>query len=144
MRNGYQNYLDQEVLTANPLRLVELLYRGALDAIGSARRYLKAGDIRARSRAVTKAMEIVTELARSLDPKASPELVTNLADLYRYTLTLLIEANQKQSDPPLAEAERLLSTLAEAWKNCADASNKPAREEAKETSDEYQPVSCAY
>jgi len=143
MRNGYKNYLDQEVMTANPLRLVELLYRGALDSIGSARRYLKAGDIRSRSRSITQAMEIVTELARSLDPKAGPELVTNLADLYRYTLTLLIDANSKQTDSPLAEAERLLGTLAEAWKNCA-AANQPVAEEANESSEEYQPVSCAY
>jgi flagellar secretion chaperone FliS len=144
MRNGYKNYLDQEVLTANPLGLVELLYRGALDAIGSARRYLKAGDIRARSRAITKAMEIVTELARSLNPTAGPELVTSLADLYRYTLTLLIEANTKQADAPLAEAERLLGTLAEAWKNCSVEVNSRLSKESQETSEEYQPVSCAY
>ena len=54
--NGYQNYFDDEVLTANPLQLVQLLYRGALDSIVSARRYLRVGDIRARSRAISRAM----------------------------------------------------------------------------------------
>ncbi len=36
-------------------------------------------------------------------------------------MRLLIEANTKQSEAPLAEAESLLSTLAEAWMACTPA-----------------------
>lgn len=143
MSKGYQNYFDQEVLTANPLRLVELLYRGALDSIAFARRYLKSGDIRARSRAISQAMEIVTELSLSLNQEAGGDLSRNLAELYGYTVMLLIEANSRQSDPPLAEAERLLSTLAEAWEKCAQAANRPPNA-PPELREECQPVSCAY
>jgi flagellar protein FliS len=116
--NRYQNYNEEEILTAGPIRLIQLLYRGALDSIISARRYLKLGDIRARSRAISKAMTIITELSLSLDHTAGGDLSKNLAELYAYTQTLLIQANVKQSDPPLAEAERLLSTLLEAWQEC--------------------------
>ena len=45
----------------------------------------------------------------------------NLAELYSYVEMLLIRANSEQCDPPLAEAERLLGTLEEAWKICAQA-----------------------
>ncbi len=108
MSNQYKNYFDEEVLTASPLKSVHLLYRGALDSVASARRHLKLRDIRARSRAIGKAMGIVTELSLSLNLQAGGELSRNLAELYGYIESLLIKANREQCDPPLAEAERLL------------------------------------
>src|SRR5258706_11268048 len=115
----YQSYLEAEVMAANPLQLVRLLYRGALDFITAARRHLRLGEIRARSGAISKTMAIVAELARSLDAERSGELSRSLAQIYGYVQSLLMEANLHQSDPPLAEAEKLLSTLLEAWGNCA-------------------------
>jgi len=143
---GYQNYFEEEVLAASPLRLIELLYRGALDSIASARRYLKLGDIRARSSAINKAMEILTELTLSLNPEAAGELSGNLSDLYGYVQKLLIEANVKQADAPLAESERLLSTLLDAWVSCAGAGTPPEdrRNAPSPPRPEYQPLSCAY
>jgi flagellar secretion chaperone FliS len=120
MRNhGYQNYLDQEVLSASPLRLIQLLYGGALESIAAARRSLRQRDIRARTRAINKAIGILNELSRALNYEADRQLSRNLAGLYGYIVRLLIEANLKQMEAPLAEAEGLLSTLAEAWKACA-------------------------
>ncbi len=95
-----------------------MLYAAALDSVASARRCVRAGDIRARSRAITKAMRIVTELSRCLNREAGGELSQNLANVYGYVLRLLIEGNVKQSEKPLAEAEGLLSTLADAWAVC--------------------------
>src|SRR5579862_6930651 len=139
--NRYQNYNEEEILTAGPMRLIQLLYRGALDSIISARRYLKLGDIRARSRAISKAMTIITELALSLDHNAGGDLSKNLAELYAYTQTLLIQANVKQSDPPLAEAERLLSTLLEAWQACLAREQAAAEDLAgSRPATPYQPV----
>ena len=131
------------MLAASPLGLVTLLYRGALDSIASARRYLRAGDIRARSQAISKAMEIVTELSRSLNQDAGGELGRILAELYSNTETLLIEANSRQSDPPLAEAERLLSTLAEAWENCTAAPPGTPAFLTGDIRDQYQPANCS-
>ena len=143
--NRYQNYLDDEVLTAQPVRLIQLLYRGALDSITSARRHLKLGDIRARSRAISKAMAIVTELSLSVDHTAGGDLSKNLAELYGYTQNLLIQANVKQCDPPLEEAERLLSTLLEAWEGCLPAEKRAGENgEGAGPNVSTQPVICAY
>jgi flagellar protein FliS len=116
--NGYQNYLEDQILTANSMKLVELLYRGALDSIAAARRHLRSGDIRSRSQAITKAMSIVTELSLSLDHQAGGSLSRHLEELYGYTEHLLIQANLGQCEAPLIEAERLLSTLLEGWNAC--------------------------
>lgn len=118
--NAYrQNNLESEVGTASPLKLVQLLYAGALEAVRSSRRSVRAGDIAARSRSISQANAILNELALSLDHAQSPELSLNLAELYDYVLRLLIEANASQAEPPLAEAESLLITLAGAWDDCA-------------------------
>ncbi len=136
MSNKYPTYLDEEVLNASPLKFVQLLYRAALDSIASARRYLRLGDIRARSLAISKAMRIVTELSLSLDKKAGGELSKNLTALYNYVQSLLIKANFEQYDPPLAEAERLLGTLAEAWEICAQSAPAPLQQ----TDPKHQPM----
>jgi len=96
-----------------------MLYAAALASLSSARRALRAGDIRGRSCAITKAMRIVTELSRCLNREAGGDLSQNLANVYGYVLRLLIDGNVNQSQRPLAEAEHLLSTLAEAWTRCA-------------------------
>jgi flagellar secretion chaperone FliS len=129
--NRYQDHLEDEILTANPVHLVQLLYRGALDSITSARRYLKLGDIRARSRAISKSMAIVTELSLSLNHTTGGDVSKNLAELYAYAERLLIQANREQSDPPLAEAERLLSPLLEAWETCIVADKQAKVNEAR-------------
>jgi flagellar protein FliS len=118
-RNGYEVYLQNEVLSASPLRLIQIMYSAALDSIAAARRSLRAGDIFARSRAITKAMRIVRELSRCLNTEAGGELSRNLANVYAYVTRLLIESNTRQIEAPLVEAEKLLSTLAEAWTACA-------------------------
>jgi len=140
---SYQSYFEDDVLGASPLKLVQLLYRAALDSIAAARRFVRLGDIRSRSRAVSKAMAIVTELALSLNVEQGGELSRNLAQLYGYVEKLLIQANFEQREQPLEEAERLLSTLAEAWailtpEERASVSQAPVQSET------YEPVSCAY
>jgi flagellar protein FliS len=108
-------YLQAEVLSADPVKLVQLLYRGAIDAVVTARRHLAAGEIRQRSKSITKAWEILLELIRSLDHSHGGDLSKNLASLYTYMQKRLMEANSQQSDRQLQEVETLLTTLLDGW-----------------------------
>jgi len=148
--NPYHNYLENEILTADPLKLVVLLYRGALGSIADARRYLASGEIGARSQSISIAVEIIAELIRTLDYEAGGDLSNSLARLYDYTLHRLAEGNGRQSDAPLAEAERIMASLLEAWQQCTPpedfaraerASEKPT---AGETAMRDSHLSCAY
>ena len=130
-------YLENEVLAADPLKLVVILYRAALEAVGAARRHLSAGAISERSRQITRAWEMISELLRTLDPARGGEIARSLADLYGYMQTRLIEANSAQSDAPLAEVETLLTTLLEAWRSLVPPTSASAAIEH-----EYAPVSC--
>jgi flagellar protein FliS len=113
--NPYQAYVEDEILTAGPVKLVQMLYLGAMDAVADARARLAAGDIKGRSAAVTKAVGILAELSSSLDHERGGELSASLAALYDFAQRRLLAGNQKQADLPLAEAERILQTLREAW-----------------------------
>ncbi len=118
----YDRYLEAEVLSADPLKLVWLLSRGAMDAVRAAGRHLEHGDIRGRSQEISRAWGILQELAGSLDHSHGGGISERLAGLYAYMQSRLIEANVQQSGGPLEEVERLLAPLVEAWQEVRAAS----------------------
>jgi|HubBroStandDraft_5_1064220.scaffolds.fasta_scaffold140876_2 flagellar protein FliS len=108
-------YLESQVLTADPVELVCLLYRAAGDAVRSACAHLAAGRIAERSRQISKAHAILAQLSVTLDHTRGGTLSLSLAELYDYMERRLIEANLRQKREPLVEVENLLSTLLEGW-----------------------------
>jgi flagellar secretion chaperone FliS len=114
MDNPTVAYMELSITSATPLELVRMLYTAALDSVREARQFLAAGQIRERSAAISRTLEILAELNGSLDPAAG-ELAERLAALYDYMQRRLIEANFQQTDAPMAETAALLTTLAEAW-----------------------------
>ena len=134
------SYQEAQVLSASPVELVCLLCRGAIEAITKARECLVARDIAGRSRATTKALKIVVELSFSLDRQKGAELSRSLVELYDYVQRSLIDANCRQVDAPLVEAQRVMVTLLEAWENC-----EPEGRSLSSADREcpYAPVSCA-
>jgi len=116
MYNPYGSSLEAQVLAATPMELVEMLFDAAVKSVVEARRHLAEGRIPERGRAVTKTVEIMTELSRSLDHSVGGELSARLAGLYDYVARRVMEANYEQTDGGLAEAERLLRTVHEGWR----------------------------
>jgi len=115
--NPYTAHIEASVLTAEPVELVRTLYRGALDAVGDARVCIGGGDPAGRSAAVSKAVNILRELAFSLNPESEPGMARNLLELYDYMQRRLLAAHLERSEAPLVEVTGLLATLAEAWEH---------------------------
>jgi flagellar protein FliS len=128
-QHGYDTYLEGRILSADPLELVRLLYQGCSDAVSEARHRLSEGDIAGRSRAITRAYDILVELATSLDPARGGEVAQRLGLLYDYMQRRLLDANLQQADGPLAEVLGLLATLGEAWAG-VQAQSRPAAPES--------------
>lgn len=139
-QNYYRNYMESEILSADPAKLVCLLYRGGLEQVRRARQCLRSGDIAGRSRAVSKATAILNELMLSVNRERGGDIARSLIELYDYMVRRLNEANFKQVDEPFAETEQLLSTLGDAWEQCAQASGTGGTAGANAV---YAPVSCA-
>src|SRR6516162_2739350 len=108
--NDHDAYLESRILAADPVELVNLLYQACRQCVRDAREHLAAGRIGERSRAITRACEILIELAGSLDHARGGEISQRLAQLYDYMQRRLLEANIKQSGEPLAEVLGLLNT----------------------------------
>lgn len=138
----YQAYVQNSVLGSNPVELITALYEGAIEATQQAERCLEAGDIWGRSKAISKAANILTELLVSLNDEKGGKLSLNLKRLYAYMHTRLIEAHAKQSAEPLREVARLLNKLLDAWRVVAAKTAEADRQAAAELKG-YQPRSVA-
>ncbi len=120
------------MLSNNSLELVVALYEGALNAGRSARLCLAGGDIWGRTKAINKAIAILTELMVSLNHEKGGELAGNLKRLYSYMQCRLIEAHTRKMAAPIEEVEGLLTTLLDGWKQAAIAELAAATSEALE------------
>jgi flagellar protein FliS len=118
-RNATDAYLESRICSARPLELVGVLYGACLDSVREARRHLAGGVIAERSRAITKACEVLLELTNSLDHQRGGEIAGRLGQLYEYMMQRLLDANLEQSDAPLAEVLGLLTTLSEGFNGVA-------------------------
>ena len=154
--NARDAYLESRILTADPLELVRVLYRGAIEAVEEAGEALRAQDILRRTRNINRALEILAELTSSLQRHEENGLARNLAGLYDYMQQQLLEANFQQTEPPLAEVLGLLRTMLEGWERCGpDVTPAPGPvggyEQAtaqatmdEELDEEHAPLSCSY
>jgi flagellar protein FliS len=123
--NGHDAYLETRILAADPVELINLLYQACRQSVRDAREHLAAGRIGERSRAISKACEILVELDKSLDHARGGEISHRLAQLYDYMQRRLLDANMRQVDDPLVEVLGLLNTLGEAWEGLQRPDPKP-------------------
>jgi flagellar protein FliS len=121
------SYIAQKTLSAEPLELVAMLYLKAITEVREARRQLAEGNIASRSKAITKAYEVISELDGSLDMGVGGDLPKRLRALYGYLMVRLLDANMHQADAPLAEVLGLLSTLSEGWQAIAKSDPGPEK-----------------
>jgi flagellar protein FliS len=121
MRNDiYQAYRENSLIGGSPTELIVALYDGAIEATRNAAQCLENGDIWGRSKAITKATNILTELIISLDTEKGGDVAANLKRLYAYMQSRLLDAHVKKSKQPLTEVEGLLTTLLSAWRVVAE------------------------
>jgi len=101
---------------APPLKLVQLMYEGALRFIDQARGHHAAGEPARFSERCMRAHAIVSELRLALDREQAPDLAENLSQLYLFAETELCRAAASDSVAPLGAAHDVLATLLDGWK----------------------------
>jgi flagellar protein FliS len=69
--------------------------------------------------AIGKALAFLGALEAALDHEAAPDLAANLVRLYRFVFAKLSEANMKGDATPLAAAEKVITTLRDAFREAA-------------------------
>lgn len=123
--------LDSSVTSADPHKLILLLYQGALLAISSAKNQMLRKEIAAKGKSISHAIMIIDEgLKNSLDKNAGGELAQNLSALYEYMNQRLLVANLKNDVAALDEVSGLLSELKGAWEEIRPVVQAAAQTEA--------------
>jgi flagellar protein FliS len=112
----HQVGIESTVGSADPHRLILMLFEAALQSISQAEAHLAARRIADKGRAIGKACRILNEgLRASVRADANPMFASRLVMLYDYAMLRLTQANLRNDAAPMREAHRILSDLRDAW-----------------------------
>jgi len=118
---AYDEYKKNKVVTASGVELIIQLYDEVIKNIQRARMILKKSEklsfdeIKEKTRAINKAVNIITGLADALDMEKGGEISLNLSKLYEFLNMRLLSANLNGDPVMLDESLRILCELREGW-----------------------------
>jgi flagellar protein FliS len=113
---AYQQVNTQTSITdADPHRLIQLLYNGALERINMAKARMQAKDYAGKGQLIGKAIEIIGGLKSFLDFEKGGDLAARLEALYDYIERTLLEASAKNDVAKLEEVADLLRSIKGGW-----------------------------
>jgi flagellar secretion chaperone FliS len=116
-------YVQDSISTASPGRLLVMLYdRLALD-LARAGDALEARDRQAAHARLIHAQDIVAELAGSLDHSAGWAGSQNLAALYAWLGTELVQVNVRGDRAKLRACQDVVEPLRESWHQALEATS---------------------
>ncbi len=108
--------LETSVQNADPHYLIVLLFEGSRAAMNEAKHHIEAGNIPAKGKALSKAIDIIANgLRASLDVKAGGDLAEKLGALYDYWVDRLLWANLHNDIAAIDEVLHLHEEIHSAW-----------------------------
>lgn len=108
------------VSAASPVRLIVLLYEGAIGAIASAKLEIERKNVAGKANMIMRAIDIINGLRAAIDTTRGGEIAASLESLYEYMVRQLTLANLRNDVELLDEIQRLLGELHSAWQALAD------------------------
>lgn len=108
-------YREETFESAPPLKIVRLMYQGALRFIDQAASADPRDPQSAFVHMLTRADAVVTELRLALDAGPSPQVAAELERLYLFVESSLQRALAERSAEPLPGARAVLAKLLGAW-----------------------------
>ncbi|AOY75696.1 flagellar export chaperone FliS [Clostridium formicaceticum] len=114
MQNPYNQYKENNIMTASPENLTLLLYNGALKFIHQGKMFIEQKNIQKANDAIIRTQDIIQELNITLDMQY--EVSKNLRSLYTYIIERLVEANIHKDTAILEEVNGMITELRDTWK----------------------------
>lgn len=109
-------YLKNQVMSASPNKLIEMLLEGAIKNIRlgmlalEKEEFVKAGEL------FIRAQDIVSELRYSINQEVDSEIPNQLIELYDFMYNQLVLGNVNKDSKILMNVQKLLTELLETWK----------------------------
>jgi len=112
-----QVYKETQIKTANQIRLIVMLYDGAIRHLNLAIDVFSEGHKRfdVINSHIIAAQDILSELTASLDFEKGGIVAKNLFSIYSFMNRQLLESNIRKDRAPLEIVKKHLSDLREAW-----------------------------
>ena len=114
-------YRRQDILTANSLDLIVMLYDALKKNIVLGRKAINKDNAGSAHKHLIKAQEIVAELVNSLD--MNYQIAEDLLSIYEFLLRNLEDANLRKNTEPLEPLIGIVDDLRAAWSEISE-SNK--------------------
>lgn len=100
---------------ADPHRLVQMLFEGALERIAVARGAMQGGNVALKGERISRTIDILEGLRVHLDLDKGGQMASNLEALYDYMQRRLTEANLRNDVAILDEVAGLLREVKAGW-----------------------------
>lgn len=108
-------YLATQVTTTTQGQLLIMLYDAGIKFLKQAREYMIAKDYAKKGILISRAMDIITELASSLNKDKGGQIAENLQSLYTFCNIQLAQANMKMDHKKLDDVIDILSNIRNAY-----------------------------
>lgn len=113
---GAEAYKQTDLQTMSKEKLIVLLYQKVLEHLTAAADH--AGNDRSEmARRLGRAQRIVTELRGALDHSIGGEVADNLAALYEFAFSEILQMQVDKDPVHVANCKQVLLPLLEAWRN---------------------------
>ncbi len=119
-------YQHGQVGSANPVRIIQLLYEGAVRFSRQAQ--ASFDDPAQRGHALGRAHAIVSELLSALNHERGVHIAANLEILYNFVIEGLLSANVNGNREALDGLIPVLETLSSGWREMADSDSNENNE----------------
>ncbi len=107
-------------MTARPEQLQLMLYDGAIRFVSQAREAIEKKEIENSFNLLTRAQNIVREMENGLRHEVAPEICGQMASLYRFVFSRLVDANVNKDVQAVDDALKVLRHQRESWAMLAD------------------------
>ncbi len=124
-QQGINTYQDVQFQTANPGKLIIMLYEKLDEELKRARELLLQGDMLGKGNAILKSQDIIMELNNALNLKAGT-IALNLQSIYLFMFRELNEINIKKDVQNLEKLIQVVENLKSAWEKIIPAQGKAA------------------
>lgn len=118
--NSSAQYLEAEIMSRPKEWLVPLLYEHLLSRLHRADVQMEMGDLGGKAESLSKASEIILELATALDPDRGGSLAGHLGSLYAFFASEIIEIGRTLDRTRLARLIPIIADLHDAWVAAAE------------------------
>ena len=122
MNREPRDYGPEQVMAADPVTLVAMLYDKAVLSLKAAVQAIHKDEIEVRWKNSHRAREIINHLFMTLDLEKGGEIASNLEALYAYMLQRLLDVDLKNNARAAEEVIELLEPLRASWSELAASS----------------------